>query len=56
MRTGESGQPGAAIATLEKALKHGAPDRDIRIRLGLYLAESGTDIARAIKRARGLPD
>ena len=52
----QSGQPGAAIATLEKALKHGAPDRDVRIQLGLYLAESGTDVARAIKVLETLPD
>ena len=36
----EAGQPQLAIATLEKALANGAPDRDMRIRLGIYLAES----------------
>jgi tetratricopeptide (TPR) repeat protein len=44
----EAGQPGPAIATLERALRNGAPDRDIRIRLGLYLAESGVGPARAV--------
>jgi tetratricopeptide (TPR) repeat protein len=44
----DSGQPEPAIAVLEKALEAGAPDRDIRIRLGLYLAESHSDARRAI--------
>ncbi len=51
----ESGQLQPAIATLEKALANGAPDRDVRIRLGIYLAESQTDPARAIKLLEGLP-
>jgi arylsulfatase A-like enzyme/Flp pilus assembly protein TadD len=52
----ESGQAEQAIATLEQALKNGAPDRDIRIRLALYLAETKVDPARAIKLVGGLPD
>ncbi len=52
----ESGQAEQAIATLEQALKNGAPDRDVRIRLGLYLAETGVDTARAIALLEGLPD
>ena len=44
----EAGQPRDAIGTLERGLRSGAPDRDIRIRLGLYLAESGADKARAV--------
>ena len=51
----ESGQLQPAIATLEKALANGAPDRDVRIRLGIYLAESQTDPARAIKLLEGIP-
>jgi arylsulfatase A-like enzyme len=50
----ESGQPKPAIAVLEKALAAGAPDRDVRIRLGLYLAESHTDARRAIALLEGL--
>jgi arylsulfatase A-like enzyme/Tfp pilus assembly protein PilF len=50
----EAGQPQPAIATLERALAGGAPDRDVRIRLGLYLAESGTDSGRAIKLLEGM--
>jgi len=51
----ESGQLQPAIATLERALTNGAPDRDVRIRLGIYLAESQTDAGRAIKLLEGLP-
>jgi arylsulfatase A-like enzyme/Flp pilus assembly protein TadD len=51
----EAGRPQPAIATLEKALASGAPDRDVRIRLGLYLAESHTDSGRAIKLLEGMP-
>jgi superkiller protein 3 len=51
----ESGRTREAIATLEAALKAGAPDRDVRIRLGIYLAESHADTARAITVLEGLP-
>jgi tetratricopeptide (TPR) repeat protein len=50
----EAGQPEPAIATLEGALKQGAPERDVRIRLGLYLAESHTDAKRAITLLEGM--
>lgn len=50
------GQPLNAISTLESGLRAGAPDRDIRIRLGIYLAESHTDYQRAIKVLEGLPE
>jgi arylsulfatase A-like enzyme len=50
----DSGQPQPAIAVLEQGLKAGAPDRDIRIRLGLYLAESHSDAGRAITLLEGL--
>jgi tetratricopeptide (TPR) repeat protein len=50
----EAGRPQPAIAVLEKALASGAPDRDIRIRLGLYLAESHTDAGRAITLLEGM--
>jgi tetratricopeptide (TPR) repeat protein len=51
----ESGRLEPAIATLEKALASGAPGRDVRIRLGIYLAESQTDAGRAITLLEGLP-
>jgi arylsulfatase A-like enzyme/Flp pilus assembly protein TadD len=51
----ESGQLPLAISTLESALTAGAPDRDIRIRLGIYLSESGTDIPKAIRILETLP-
>jgi tetratricopeptide (TPR) repeat protein len=50
----EAGEPQAAIAVLEKALASGAPDRDVRIRLGVYLAESHADPMRAIKLLEGM--
>jgi arylsulfatase A-like enzyme/Flp pilus assembly protein TadD len=49
----EGGRPHVAIATLEKALAGGAPSRDVRIRLGIYLAESHTDSSKAIKLLEG---
>ncbi len=39
----ESGQPDRAVAALEQGLRAGAPGRDLRVRLGVYLAESGGD-------------
>src|SRR5262249_14749441 len=45
----EAGQVQPAIDTLDRGLKAGAPERDLRIRLGIYLAEGGGDSARAIK-------
>ena len=50
----EGGRPGEAIASLESALASGAPDRDVRIRLGIYLAESHTDAHKAIALLRGM--
>src|SRR6185436_13769740 len=50
----EGGQPAMAIAALEKALSSGAPDRDVRIRLGIYLAESHADSSRAIALLEGM--
>ncbi len=52
----ESGRINDAITTLESGLTNGAPDRDIRIRLGIYLTESGTDIPKAISILQTLPD
>jgi tetratricopeptide (TPR) repeat protein len=52
----EAGRVPAAISTLEQALTRGVPDRDVRIRLGLYLAESHTDATRAIKVLEALPE
>ena len=51
----EGGQPREAIRTLEHGLRSGAPDRDLRVRLGVYLAESGADAARAIALLETLP-
>lgn len=51
----ESGQPDRAIITLENGLRQGAPDRDLRVRLGVYLSESGADPSRAITVLQGLP-
>ena len=51
----EAGRVDAAIAALERGLRNGAPDRDIRIRLGVYLAESGANSSRAIALLEGLP-
>lgn len=52
----QAGRVPTAIATLERGLRAGAPDRDIRIRLGIYLSESHTDAGRAIALLEGLPD
>jgi arylsulfatase A-like enzyme/cytochrome c-type biogenesis protein CcmH/NrfG len=50
----QAGDPPRAIAVLEKGLASGAPDRDIRIRLGIYLAESHTDSGKAIRLLEGM--
>jgi arylsulfatase A-like enzyme/Flp pilus assembly protein TadD len=50
----EGGQPQLAISSLEHALSSGAPDRDVRIRLGIYLAESHAGAARAIALLEGM--
>jgi arylsulfatase A-like enzyme/Flp pilus assembly protein TadD len=52
----ETGRVPQAIATLERALASGAPDRDVRIRLGIYLAESHTDAKKAIALLQGMSD
>jgi arylsulfatase A-like enzyme/Flp pilus assembly protein TadD len=51
----ENGQVAAAITTLEDAIQDGAPERDVRIRLGTYLAEGAGDSAKAIKVLEVLP-
>jgi arylsulfatase A-like enzyme/Flp pilus assembly protein TadD len=51
----ETGHWPEAIATLESGLAGDAPDRDIRIRLGIYLSESRTNINRAIEILETLP-
>ena len=50
----EAGDPRAAIATLDAGMKAGAPDRNVRIRLGLYLSESHIDPPRAIALLEGM--
>jgi Flp pilus assembly protein TadD len=49
----QTGQPDAAIRTLEAALTHGVSHRDVRVKLGIYLAESG-HADRAIALLEGL--
>ena len=51
----EAGDVQRAVGTLEQGLRTGAPDRDLRVRLGVYLAESGGDPARAIELLEGMP-
>lgn len=51
----QQGRVKDAIDTLTSGVKAGAPDRDIRIRLGIYLAESGNH-AHAIAVLSGLPE
>jgi arylsulfatase A-like enzyme/Flp pilus assembly protein TadD len=51
----QSGFPGDAIQTLETALARGLTQRDIRVRLGIYLAESGA-AERAIPLLEAIPD
>lgn len=51
----EGGEPARAIAALEQGLRNGAPDRDLRVRLSVYLSESGADPARAIALLEGGP-
>jgi len=50
----QSGRPGAAIATLEKALANGVTQRDIQVKLGTYLAETGA-ASRAVPLLESLP-
>jgi tetratricopeptide (TPR) repeat protein len=52
----QAGDPRRAIGVLEQGLTSGAPDRDIRIRLGIYLAESHIDSARAIRLLEGMSE
>ena len=50
-----AGDAEAAMATLERALARGVTNREVRMRLGLYLAESRKDPARAIALLADLP-
>jgi arylsulfatase A-like enzyme/Flp pilus assembly protein TadD len=49
----QAGRPTEAIATLEAALKNGLSHRDIRVKLGIYLAQTG-HAPRAIALLEGL--
>ena len=49
----QAGRPKDAIATLERALRNGITHRDVRVKLGVYLAQTG-DAARAIALLEGL--
>jgi arylsulfatase A-like enzyme/Flp pilus assembly protein TadD len=51
----ETGDAPAAIKTLEAAIAHHVTDSNVPIRLGIYLAESRTDPARAIRLLERLP-
>lgn len=51
-----TGNAGSAITVLDNAMRAGITTDDIRLRLGLYLAESRTDVPRAIEVLRTLPD
>lgn len=51
----EAGDVRTAVDVLESGLRNGAPDRDIRVRLGVYMAESGIDPARAVALLDGMP-
>jgi tetratricopeptide (TPR) repeat protein len=48
----QGGRSGDAIGTLEAALQHGVTHRDIRVKLGVYLAETG-NAPRAIALLEG---
>jgi arylsulfatase A-like enzyme/Flp pilus assembly protein TadD len=49
----QGGKTTDAIATLEKALAHGISHRDVRVKLCIYLAETG-QATRAVKLLEGL--
>jgi arylsulfatase A-like enzyme/Flp pilus assembly protein TadD len=49
----QAGRPKDAIRTLESALEHGISHRDVRVKLGIYLAETGS-AGRAIALLEGL--
>jgi arylsulfatase A-like enzyme/Tfp pilus assembly protein PilF len=49
----QGGRPADAIQTLESALKNGITHRDVRVKLGVYLSETG-NAARAIQLLDGL--
>jgi arylsulfatase A-like enzyme/Flp pilus assembly protein TadD len=49
----QGGRPTDAIHTLETALKNGITHRDVRVKLGVYLAETG-NAERAIQLLEGL--
>lgn len=51
----QTGRPQEAIAILEEALGRGLTQRDIRVKLGIYLAESGA-AARAIPLLESMSD
>jgi arylsulfatase A-like enzyme/Tfp pilus assembly protein PilF len=50
----DTGRPALAISTLEGAIKSGVTDRDVRIKLALYLSQTGADPKRAIALLEGL--
>jgi arylsulfatase A-like enzyme/tetratricopeptide (TPR) repeat protein len=51
----QAGRPNEAIRTLETALAHGVTHRDVRVKLGIYRAETGS-ADRAIALLEGLAD
>ena len=52
----ETGRPQQAIDALERALRTGGGGHEVRLRLALYLAETRTDIPRALALLGALPD
>ena len=51
-----AGDARSAVGVLDRALTLGIAADEIRLRLGLYLAESGLDVPRALTVLRTLPD
>lgn len=51
-----AGDAQSAVGVLDRALASGVTADEIRLRLGLYLAESGLDVPRALSVLRTLPD
>jgi tetratricopeptide (TPR) repeat protein len=51
-----AGNPRVAVAVLDEAVAKGVTADEVRLRLGLYLAESGIDVPRALAVLHTLPD
>lgn len=51
-----AGEVQSAVGVLDQALTRGVTADEVRLRLGLYLAESGIDVPRALAVLQTLPD